>query len=269
MQDEIEIFEKKKAYLVFGVISKDTCSIAQQIQANKEFETSGYFVHLSEKDVVDSFIDTNNFHPLCSREWFAPIKNKVIINLLEKTENASTDSRVTGIVIDGSFAVNEEVRKNYAEILQEQGYDLEIVPVHSSLIDIFFYGYSTGLKISVLYSLWKQMNKQFSRTYEPKTELPDAVVVCGNIKEPILLEIISSLSANNLILAIDSERNRDYAFKLDKAFIGIPKKDQFWSKIAYHYNVKLVIDNDSVSVCEWHKIDVPVISLTSHFNLEK
>lgn len=60
-----------------------------------------------------------------------------------------------------------------------------------------------------------------------------------------------------------------YAFKLDKTFVGISKIDQFWSKIAYHYNMKLVIDDDANSVFEWQKINVPVISLTSQFSLEK
>ena len=99
--------------------------------------------------------------------------------------------------------------------------------------------------------------------------MPSAIVVDENVVEPILIEIIQSLSDKNRIIVIAKNQGNNYPFDNVHVMVGDDKIDVFWTKIAYHFNVKLIIDNDPNSVHRWHQIDVPVISLTSQYALEK
>ena len=267
---EVEVV-KKKAYLVVGVIPKDTRSVAKHLQVNLEYETSMRIDVVSEQDLIYNYVDNKRFDPLCRKEWLEPIKNDIIISLLEKTESVLDNNHVSGVIIEGSFALDIDVRKTYTEILEEQGYEVIVSPVQSDMMSIVFYGWSSGTSLKSLFQLWKKYNHQFSRTYEPSEGLPTAIVVDENVTEPILGEIIQSLSSKHKILLISISPNQDaqHDFNVDKVLSGTDKIDVFWTKIVNHYNVKLVIDNDPDSVQRWHKIDVPVISLANQFALER
>lgn len=267
---EIEVEEvKKKAYLVIGVIPRDTRAVAKQIQAKLEFETNDMVNLISEQDLVYDYVSDKGYHPLCLKEWLEPIKNQIIIRLLEKTESAIGNIHVNSIIIDGSFALDVDTRKVYTEILEEQGYEVVVRPVNSNMMSIISYGWSSGTNLKSLYLLWKKYNQQFSRTYEPLVDMPSAIVVDENVVEPILIEIIQSLSDKNRIIVIAKNQGNNYPFDNVHVMVGDDKIDVFWTKIAYHFNVKLIIDNDPNSVHRWHQIDVPVISLTSQYALEK
>lgn len=267
-ESEVEIV-KKKAHLIIGVIPKDTRSVAQHIQANLEFETNGRIVRISEQDLICEYVEGKGYHPLCLKEWLEPIKNKIIVHLLEKTEAGMNDVHVDGIIIDGSFALDIEVRKTYTEILEEQGYEVVVIPVSSNMMSIISYGWTSGTSLKSLYLLWKKYNQQFRRTYVPIEDAPMAIVVDENVDSPILIEIIQSLSDKNRIIVLSGRSGIRYPFDVNHVMVGSDKIDVFWTKIANHFNVKLVIDNDPNSVHRWHQIDVPVISLTSQFALEK
>lgn len=262
---------KKRAYLVIGVIPKDTRSVAQHIQVNLEFESDGRVDRISEQDLVSEYVEGKGYHPLCMREWLEPIKNKIIIQLLEKTESASKNTHVLGVIIDGAFALDVDVRKAYTEILEEQGYEVSVVPVESDLVSIFFYGWTSGANLKSLYGLWKKYNQQFTRTYVPMEDKPTAIVVDEKIDDPILVEIIQSLSKKHKIIVLSKELRfgTEYPFDVNHVMVGTEKIYVFWTKIVNHFNVKLVIDNDPDWVHRWHKIDVPVIGLTSQFALER
>lgn len=268
MSEEVTVV-KKKAYLVLGVIPKDTRAVSQQIRANLEFETNGRVDHMSESDLVAEYVEGKGYHPLCLREWLVPIKNKVIIHLLEKTEAAFQNTHVNSVIIDGSFALDNDVRKAYTEILEEQGYEVVVIPVSSDMMSIWFYGYHSGISLKSLYELWKKYNQQFSRTYEPLEDMPTAIIVDENVIEPILVDIIQSLSKKNKIIVLSKKDGVEYPFDVDYVMVYRSKIDTFWAKIAYHFNVKLVIDNDPNSVHEWHKINMPVIGLCNQYALEK
>lgn len=268
MNEKIEA-AKKKAYLVIGVISKDTCAVAKQIQANLEFETTGRFDRISEQDLTSEYVEGRGYHPLCLKEWSLPVRNDIIIHMLEKTESAANNSQVSGLIIDGAFALDEEVKKIYIEILEEQGYEVVIVPVHSDIMGLMMYGVSTGNSLKSLYSMWKMYNHQFTRTYKPLEELPTAILVDENITDPILIEIIQSLGDKHRIIVLAKRTGILYPFGVNHVMVGPDKFDIFWTKIAYHFNVKLVMESDPDATHEWHKINVPVMSLSSQFALEK
>jgi hypothetical protein len=275
MSEEIKNYEveiiKKKAYLIIGVIPRDTRAVAQQIQARLEYETKGRIDHVSEQDMMYEYVSVKGYHPLCLKEWLDPIKNKVIIHLLDKTEYAFGNEYIHGVIIDGSFALDAEVRKVYSEILEEQGYEVVVVPVQSDMLSIISYGLATGTSLKSLYSLWKKYNQQFSRTYEPMVDMPPAIVVDEDVSDPILIEIIQSMAKKNQIIVISKklQYGGEYPFVVNHVMIGDNKIDVFWTKIAYHFNVKLVIESNADDLHKWHKISVPVIGLTSQFALEK
>lgn len=266
---EVDVVKKKKANLVVGVIPKDTRAVAKHLQVNLEYETSLRIDMFSEQDLIDDYVDSKGFHPLCRKEWLAPIKNDIIISLLNKTESAIDNHRVNGVIIEGSFALDLDVRKAYTEILEEQGFEVVVVPVHCDMISVFLYGWSSGTNIRSLFQLWMNYNSQFSRTYVPSEDLPTAIVVDEDVSDPILCEIIKSLSSKHQILLISKNLNPglQHDFNVDQVLIGTDKVGVFWSKIANYYNVKLVIDNDPDSVQRWHQINVPVISLSNQFAL--
>lgn len=260
---------KKKVYLVIGILPRDTRSVAQKIQINLEYETGKLFNRLSEQDLTYEYVESNGLHPLCLKEWLEPIRNKIIISLLGKTESAIGNQHVLGVVIDGSFALDPEVRKAYTDILEEQGFEVVVVPVQSSFMSLIHEGWAAGTNLKSLYSMWKKYNQQFSRTYEPMEDKPTAILVDDSIDSPILIEMIQAMSNKHQIIVLTKNKDTGYPFKVDRVMIGHDKIDIFWSNIAYHFNVKLVIDNDPNSVHRWHQIDVPVISLTSQYALEK
>ncbi len=260
---------KKKVYLVVGVLPRDIRSVAQKIQINLEYETGKLFTRLSEQDLTYEYVEKNGLHPLCLKEWLEPIRNEIIISLLGKTENAIGNQNVLGVVIEGSFALDPDVRKAYIDILEEQGFEVVVVPVQSNFMSIIHEGWSMGTNLKSLYSMWKKYNQQFSRTYEPMEDKPTAILVDDSIDSPILIEMIQALSSKHQIIVLTKNKDTGYPFKVNRVMIGHDKIDIFWSKIAHHFNVKLVIDNDPNSVQKWHQIDVPVISLTSQYALEK
>lgn len=56
---------KKKAYLIIGVIPRDTRAVAKQIQAKLEFETNDMVNLISEQDLVYDYVSDKGYHPLC------------------------------------------------------------------------------------------------------------------------------------------------------------------------------------------------------------
>lgn len=267
VNNEFEVV--KKAYLVIGILPRDVRAVAQQIQINHEHETGKLFIGISEQDLTYDYVEKKGLHPLCLKEWLEPIKNDIIVSLLEKTEKVIGNTHALGTIIDGSFALDPDVRKAYTDILEEQGFEVAVVPVQSNFMSIVLNGWSSGTSLKSLYSMWKQYNHQFSRTYEPMKDMPAAILVDGNIDDPIFIEIIQSLCEKNQIIVLSNRTGVIYPFHVDFVIGGVDKIDTFWSKIAYHFNVKLVIDNDPNSVHQWHQIDVPVVSLTSQYALER
>lgn len=265
MNEEI----KKKVFLVIGILPRDIQSVAQKIQINLEYETGKQFTRISEKDLTYDYIENRGFHPLCLKEWLEPIKNDIIISLLEKTEKMIGNQNALGVIIDGSFALDPDVRKAYIEILEDQGLEVTIVPVYSDFTSIIEEGWASGMSLKSLYSMWKKYNQQFSRIYQPMEDQPMAILVDESIDQPILIKIIHSLSDTHQVIVLAKNDAVKCPFEVDRVMVGHNKIDIFWSKIAYHFNVKLVIDNDPDSVHQWHRIDVPVISLTSQYALEK
>lgn len=267
VDDEFEVV--KKAYLVIGVLPRDMRAVAQQIQINLEHETGKLFVSISEQDLTYDYVERRGLYPLCLKEWLEPIKNNIIVSLLEKTEKVIDNTHALGTIIVGSFALDPDVRKAYTDILEEQGFEVVVVPVQSNFMSIVINGWSSGTSLKSLYSMWKLYNQQFSRTYEPMKDMPAAILVDENVDDPIFIEIIQSLCEKNQIIVLSNSTGVIYPFHVDFVIGGSGKIDTFWSKIAYHFNVKLVIDNDPNSVHQWHQIDVPVVSLTSQYALER
>ena len=269
---------KKKAFLVVGVTVRDTTSTAKHIQAKEEFEAGGRWEHIREDQFIYEYIEKNHLHPLCATEWFAPIKNQIIVKLLSQTENVIKNDRINGLIISGQFLLDEEIRKDYTDILTEQGFEINIVPVDCDWMSVMRDGYDTGKNIKELYRLWKLFNDQFSRTYHSLPETPEAILIEGNaLKEmdkgyDTLFSMFSAMPDRKykiIVLANKGDKIPEAPFTPDVVFEYTDKIDTFWRHIAYNYNVKLVVETNATDTFHWHRLNVPVISLTNQFALEK
>jgi hypothetical protein len=264
------------------------------LQIRREDTTGMLWKIVSEKEDLERFVKTHNYDALCLTEWLAPIRNDVIVNLLSKTKKEIDNNFISGVIVCGQFALDEDVRKVYVDILTEQGYEVELYPVVSSwgslLTDCLIY--RTSIKRAL--KNWVLFTKQFSRQYAPPdTAQTKAVVVSPEIATrkdiPGTFELVVMLEAlqaqGYAILVIDLSKDTE---GIKKAFetIGFPKvqvieprhsdakislsvkQDVFWTAIANYYDVKLVIEHDAVSIPKWRDIGLPVISLTNIFDVE-
>lgn len=276
---EVAIPEKKCAFLILGVTNRDTKALAKQVLALMEHDTGGRCVRLSEEGLIYDYVNTENLHPLCRKEWLKPTKNKVIVDLLEKTEKYVEDSYVLGIVIDGPFLVDKETRLEVSGILEEQGYDVQVAGATSRWISVMLEGYNRGENIKSLFDTWMSFNEQFSRTYYPDQSLPKAVIVdigfLKNSDQPgyaTAIQMLSSLQESHQIIVLadeDTDTPNVPGIKIDKRFEGESKLDIFWSKLAYHYDVTMVLEGSAHDAFEWNRIGVPCMSLVCQLALEK
>lgn len=285
----------KKAILVFGCSEKAITEQAKMFQIRYEDSTGLIWRFVSEKDVLESYVNTHNYGALCLSEWLAPIKNDVIVSLLAKTEKEITNIYVGGVIICGQFALDEEVRKAYIEILTEQGYEVELCPVNSSWGSLLTDCLIRRTSIRRVLKNWTLFTKQFSRQYSPPADSKaKAVVVSPEIATkkdiPGTFEITVMLKAlqeqGYAILVINGTETNEYtkeSFKEigfpeaqvissrntdSKNMISIVKLNTFWSAVANYYDVRLVIEHDAATIPKWRDIGLPVISLTNTFDVE-
>lgn len=281
MDDEVcdsNVLLKKKAYLVLGITNRDTKSGASALQARLEYETNMRWDHFSEEALIFEFVEKNGLHPLCRNEWLKPIRNNIIVDLFEKLESVLTDEHSGGVILSGPFLVNQETRKDIQDILEEDGFEVEVIPISSSLMSILINGYQTGENTNDLFWLWKMFNEQFSRTYIPNLSLPKAVVIdSGFLKNNSLpgydtvIKMVAGLQDECAIIVMDLDGDTPEVneIKFAQVLIGKSKKDLFWSKLAYHFNVLMVLEGSANDVIYWHQINVPCISLVCQLALEK
>ena len=285
----------KKAILVFGCSEKAITEQAKVFQIVQEDKTGKIWRIVSEKDILGVFVKTHNYHSLCLTAWLEPIKNEVILHLLERTEKEVQNGYVGGVVVCGEFALDEEVRKAYVEILTEQGYEVELYPVIASWGSLLSECLTHRTSIKRALKLWDQFTKQFTRQYAPPvTSQAKAVVVSPEIATrkdiPGTFEIVVMLEAlqerGYAVLVIDGAdevEDTKAAFKAigfpnaqvigtrssdSKKALSSVKLDVFWTAIANYYDVKLVVEHDAATILKWKDIGLPVISLTNIFDLE-
>lgn len=284
----------KSAILVIGCSERDTLEVAKKIQVDREYQHNTVWKIVSEKDVLDDYVKTHNYHALCVSEWFNPIKNSVITELLDKTESCINDSSVSGVIVCGQFAIDGEVRREYQSILEEQGYNVDIYPVYSSWVSLLTDCLQQRSSIKTVLKNWNLFTKQFSRQYSPL--IPDqnkAIIVSPEIvtkKSPGMFEIVVMLEAlqsrGYTIVVIDGTddiKSTELAFKQvgfpDARIFSVPrltsrislsdyKINLFWTAIANYFDVRLVYEYDAASIPKWRDIGIPVISLTNIFDVE-
>lgn len=285
----------KKALLVFGPSEKNAIEQAKMFQIRHEDSSGKIWRVVSEKDVLEHFVKTHNYDALCLSEWLAPIKNDVIVDLLSRTEKEAQNDYIEGIIVCGQFALDEEVRTAYVDILTEQGYEVTQHPVTSSWGLLLTECLTQRTSIKRALNLWNQFTKQFSRQYSPlEDSQPKAVVVSpeiatkkdtpGSFEIVVMLEALQARRYSILVIDVTDEiEGTKEAFKAlgfpDAKVIGTRypdskkrlssvKLDTFWTAVANNYDVKLVIEHDAETVSKWRDIGLPVISLTNTFDVE-
>ena len=168
----------KQAILAVGISERDISALTKQIIAQCEAISGGRWVMILEKDIICEFVTSNQLNPLCLTSWIAPIKNDCILKLLERTEAAAEDERVAGIVIGGSFTLDDDVRSIYEDILTEQGFEVGRRVIESSWMSTMFDCLESGaMPLPKLVELWDKYNKSFVRQYNPTEPKPTAVIV--------------------------------------------------------------------------------------------
>ena len=277
----------KKAIIVIGVSYQLMCKNAQMLFDSHD--SSSFYI--DEKEYICKYVENNNYHKLCQDVWLEPIKNKIVIELLNKTEEIFNDQLINCVVISSQFCLNKEVKEIYVSILKDQGYEVEIVPITSTWLNIIKDAIDFNIPLKEVINYWNQFNAQFSRTYEPDTYMPKAILVDTKIllqdsngyQELTLM--IKSLSKNGykILFFVRKEKQekieeliKSLCFDDKEIFLisnskyeSIEKKEIFWSKLVYHYNVTLIFEINADCVFYWRKISAPVISLCNEFALEK
>lgn len=269
----------KKVYLVIGMIPESIKSVWDQLNTNMQ---SSKWIIIEEQEIIKDYVNAHDYHPLCFDEWLSPIKNNVIVSLLNKTEDAFTDDNIEGIAILGQFCIDNEIKETYCSILEEQGYEVSILPVKNYWLDVLTYGMKNNISLSYLYDQWVFFNQQYIRVYHPVQEAPKAIIIEGKVlskyykgKDELLLMATSLLDKEyKLVIFIDSNDNKEdilsvLPFEPNQVVIYTNKHDSFWSKMCYHYNIKMVFESNPNDVLWWQNIGIPVISLRSHFALEE
>jgi hypothetical protein len=167
----------KTAILVIGCSEKDTLETARRIQIEQEEKTKEVWHIISERQVLEDYIKEFDYNALCMNSWFEPIKNPVIINLLNESERVIQNGYVGGVIICGQFAIDEDVRKAYMEILEEQGYTVEIHPVMTSWVSLLSECLFRGTPIKRALEYWTKFTKQITRQYAPPEPYQNKAVI--------------------------------------------------------------------------------------------
>jgi hypothetical protein len=256
----------KKAVVIISLSPNDARWVMQQMQAQLEADGSSWKC-INEADVVEKYVAERSFHPLCKTAWIRPIKDSCAIELLNLTESSFNNPKVAGVIIACSFAIDEEVRKAYCEILTEQGFEVTLKIIETSWMRLMRECYDKGGNLYDVAKMWESYNQAFVRQYVPDKTLPSAFIVSKDYENtnPAISLMIDTLTQ----LGFKAITLEDMA--------GVGKKDQpehlikidtFWRKVANYYNVQLVIETDAVTQHRWRMIGVPVISLENPFALK-
>lgn len=257
----------KQAILIIGLSSRDVRALARQTLAKCEASDKRWELIL-EDDVVSHYVNLNEMHPLCCSSWNAPIKNECIIELLTRTEKAFENPYVDGIIVGGSFAIDEAVRNIYVDILKEQGFTIESRIVNSSWLSLVCDSREFDTyPLPKLVEMWDQYNQSFVRQYTPVPDTPNAVIISKAYdyrNEAINVMIKGLLEANFTVISLEDL----YSGHSTRQPEHITKIDTFWRKVANHYNVHLVYETDADTCHCWRTIGVPCISLTNPFSLK-
>ena len=262
----------KRAYLVTSVLENDAKSSAENLLAKLDkTNMAGRFALLNEDLIVYDYVEQNGMHPLCRTEWLKPIRNNVIVSLLHKTEKYFNDLTVNGIIISGQFILDQEVKDAYIEILNGQGYDVTVMPIYSSWLRIMMTGFDTNQDLKRLYSLWKKFCQQYGRIYHPDTSQPKAIVIdskivsdSNNTEYDSIIEMINNYkNSGYVIICFDGMGLNPSCVAVDSLFAYCDSKEKidiFWSNLAYHYNVKLVIEKSMLDAFVWEQANIPCIN---------
>lgn len=284
----------KTAILVIGCSEKDTLETARRIQIEQEEKTKEVWHIISERQVLEDYIKEFDYNALCMNSWFEPIKNPVIINLLNESERVIENGYVGGVIICGQFAIDENVRKAYMEILEEQGYAIEIHPVMTSWVSLLSECLFRGTPIKRALEYWTKFTKQITRQYAPLEPYQSKAVIVSpeiaTLKDNIpgsyeLLTMLEALQDRGysiiVIDRVDTVNRTQEAFKiagitaqlfsrksLAKKLNDVYKPEIFWDLIANYYDIRLVIEHDASCIPKWREIGLPLISLTNIFDVE-
>lgn len=290
----------KKALLVFGCSERDTLEYAKKLQVEREENSNTIWRIVSEQSVLQDYVKDYDYNDLCLKEWMNPIKNAVIVSLLHRTEREINNRLVKGVIVCGQFALDEDVRQAYQEILVEQGYEVELFPIMTMWVSLLNECLTNRTSVRKALKNWRSYSRQFTRQYTPFCEKQQkAVVVSSELATkkdiPGTFEIVVMLEAlyarGYAILVIDTSRD---VVAIKEAFknIGFPtaevfypnsetwgniwfdeakanfKISLFWTAIANYYDVKLVVEHSALAIPKWRDIGLPVISLTDIFDVE-
>lgn len=284
----------KKAILVIGCSERDTLEIAKKIQAQNEEQSQKTWKIVSEKQILEDYIKSFDLNSLCLFAWLDPIKNPVIVDLLNKTEKEIENPFVEGIIICGQFALDETVRESYIDILEEQGYEVELYPVYTPWSSLLTACMTEQTSVKNSLKNWNLFTKQFCRQYVPlDSDQKKAVIVspeivtCKEIPGSFeLVVMLEALQSRGYVIVVIDDSNEYEKTKTAFREVGFPdaqvfcatktrnktkdnhKIDVFWTSIANYFNVKLVIEHNAETLPKWRDIGLPVISLTSVFDVE-
>lgn len=267
----------KRAYLVTSVLPRDSMVGAEDFLAKLEQRhTIGRFVSIRESDLIYDYVEGKNMHPLCRKEWLNPIKNAIIVSLLHKTDRFASDTNINGVIISGQFILDPEIKAAYTEILQEQGYSVSVIPIYNTWFKIMVNGYETGEDLNHLFKLWKMFCEQYGRIYSPDLDQPKAIVVdsyvVSNPEVPeyeTVVEIIKGYKDKGYkIICLDGLAFAPSDIDIDATYVycnGQEKLEIFWTRLVYHYNVRVILEGNILDAFLWKQIGVPCLSLVARF----
>lgn len=256
--------QNKKAILVLGLSERDISGMVYHTQAQCDAVDQRWKIIL-ESEIISDYVSSKDLHPYCLDAWNTPIKNKCIVELLERTEKLFDNEYVDVVIIGGSFAIDKSVRDIYADILKDQGYEVEFKFVETSWMSLFCESSTKGPSLLKLVSMWDQYNQSFVRQYTPKPGSPSAIIIDKQYdysNEAINTMIKGCLESGIVLIALED------SYEDDSKPDYIKKISTFWEKIANYYNIQLVYETDAVTCHHWRMIGVPCISLTNPFALK-
>lgn len=257
----------KRAILIVGISERDTVALAKQTSAQCESNGERWAVIL-EREVIYEYVSSNHLDLLCLDAWNDPIKNECILQLLYRTEMVAEDSKIAGVIVGGSFPLDESVRNIYVDILKEQGFSVEFKFVECSWVSIMCEALDKGAPpLPKLVEMWNHYNQSFIRQYNPMEPQRTAVIVSKGYaydNEPINTMIKGLLESGVAVISLEDLYSDDARSKPEH----VSKIDTFWRKVANYYNVQLVYETDPVTCHHWRMIGVPCISLTNPFGLK-
>jgi hypothetical protein len=255
----------KKAILIISLSPNDARWAMQQMQAQLEADGSNWKC-INEADVVEKYVSERSWNPLCKTAWVRPIKDECAIELFNLTEASFNNTRVSGIIITCSFAIDDNIRKTYCEILTEQGFEVTLKIIETSWMSLMRESYDKGGNLYDVAKMWEVYNQAFVRQYVPDKSFPPAFIVSKdyeNTNPAISLMIDTLIQMGVKAITLEDMFSEDDIVK-PKHLVKI---DTFWRKVANYYHVQLVIETDAVTQHRWRTIGVPVISLENPFAL--